>query len=164
MDYAQVINNFALLARRYCKWCEEHQLTDPKSLHYEAIGHLAQLYAAGLTLPDVDVTDHSELSEPPKEAIQAIYRSFGALPFNYYRDFFSPHIIDQSNEPGMGDLADDLTDIYLDLHRGLALLDSGIEAAAAWEWRFSFGIHWGRHAVSALRALHCYDFPDEYSK
>jgi hypothetical protein len=161
MDYKSVIDNFAALARQYCTWCEEHQSTDSKSLHYEAICHLAQLYAAGLTLPDVDVSDYDDPLDPPKDAIQAIYRSFGALPFNFYREFFDPHILDQSNEPGMGDLADDLTDVYLDLRRGLALLDSGIEAAAAWEWRFSFGIHWGRHAVNALRALHCYDFPDE---
>jgi hypothetical protein len=23
-----------------------------------------------------------------------------------------------------------------------------------WEWRFHFDVHWGEHAVDALRALH----------
>ncbi|MBT2659203.1 DUF5063 domain-containing protein [Bacillus sp. ISL-18] len=25
---------------------------------------------------------------------------------------------------------------------------------ATWEWKFSFDIHWGSHAVDAIRALH----------
>ena len=27
---------------------------------------------------------------------------------------------------------------------------------ALWEWGFNFQAHWGEHASSAIRALHCY--------
>jgi hypothetical protein len=57
--------------------------------------------------------------------------------------------------PVRGSLADDLRDVYSDVRRGLALWDSPAPPdAAIWEWRFQFEIHWGDHAIDALRALH----------
>jgi Domain of unknown function (DUF5063) len=60
-----------------------------------------------------------------------------------------------------GSLSDDLLDVYGDLQRGLVLWDKGgatksnkLRIAAIWEWRFHFEIHWGDHAIDALRALH----------
>lgn len=52
-------------------------------------------------------------------------------------------------------LADDLADIWSDLRQPLLLLESGGELSdAAWEWRFHASIHWGSHAVEALRVVH----------
>ncbi|MBK9385577.1 MAG: DUF5063 domain-containing protein [Planctomycetes bacterium] len=57
--------------------------------------------------------------------------------------------------PVAGELSDDLLDIYVDVSRGLALGRSpATRAAALWEWRFHFDMHWGAHAVQALNALH----------
>ena len=54
-----------------------------------------------------------------------------------------------------GSLADDLTDVYLDLKDGLDHLSAGVpEPAVIWEWRLSFWSHWGEHAVNALRIIH----------
>ena len=56
-----------------------------------------------------------------------------------------------------GRLADDLADIYKDLKKALELLaeqtDESIQEGL-WNLRFSFGTHWGIHAVSAIRFLH----------
>ena len=56
----------------------------------------------------------------------------------------------------VGSLADDLADTYFDLKEGLALQEAGETepSRVIWEWRFSFDIHWGEHALSALRSLY----------
>jgi hypothetical protein len=56
----------------------------------------------------------------------------------------------------MGDLADDLVHIYRHLAAGLRLHELGKVDDALWEWGFNFQAHWGEHASSAIRALHCY--------
>ncbi len=56
----------------------------------------------------------------------------------------------------VGDVADDISDIYIDVRRGLDLFDRGLESDALWVWVFNFHIHWGKHATSAIRALHAY--------
>jgi hypothetical protein len=61
------------------------------------------------------------------------------------------------DDPLLGDMADDLADIYCDLRRGL---DAWETAAAAtrleiiWTWRFAYESHWGQHAVDALGTIY----------
>ena len=50
-------------------------------------------------------------------------------------------------------MADDLTDMYFDLKRGLDLLDYDPRQAAS-EWQCSFYVHWGRHLLDAECWLH----------
>ncbi len=56
-------------------------------------------------------------------------------------------------------LADDLTDIYFDLQRGLNLFDDRLLSAerAAGVWQSSFYLHWGQHLLDAERWLHAVD-------
>jgi hypothetical protein len=77
---------------------------------------------------------------------------FSFLPGRYYSDAFDPW--GPGEEPVVADLADDLRDIYLDVQEGLAALAASPWQEAGWLWRNSFCYHWGRHAVSALKALH----------
>ena len=54
-------------------------------------------------------------------------------------------------------MADDLTDMYFDLKRGLDLLDHDPRQAAS-DWQCSFYVHWGRHLLDAecwLRSVVC---------
>src|SRR5262249_50702736 len=54
-------------------------------------------------------------------------------------------------------LSDDLAHIYCDLNRGLLKLgkrDHSVPASVVWQWKFGLETHWGRHAVSAIIALH----------
>jgi len=55
----------------------------------------------------------------------------------------------------MGDVGDDLLDVYRDVRAGLVSLDRGNAHDAAWHWSLLFRIHWGRHAAGGLFALHC---------
>lgn len=54
-----------------------------------------------------------------------------------------------------GSLADDITDIYFDLKRGLELLEQypGEPSIAASDWQQSFEFHWRHHLVDAERQL-----------
>jgi hypothetical protein len=160
MDYAASISKFAAVAHEYCAWCEGPRNSDPQKLHLEATHLLARVYAAGFELPDVTLDHYPAPPDVPENTKRAIFKSFTPLPFQYYREIFNPSV-DSTEEPVVGDIADDLTDIYLDLKGGLAFLEQGCEPEGVWHWRYLFGIHWGRHATSALRALHCYKFPDE---
>jgi hypothetical protein len=46
----------------------------------------------------------------------------------------------QDGEEMLGDVVDDLIDIYRDLRRGLVIADQN-EIDAVWEWRFNYEIH-----------------------
>jgi hypothetical protein len=99
------------------------------------------------------------MSEVTNEKWQEIFNRFTSLPFNYYSVSFSPSNVEEA--PVIGDVADDLADIYRDIKNGLWLHANRHSTEAIWEWKHSFNTHWGRHAVGALHALHCY-MADEY--
>ena len=144
---------FANAARGYCLWaeappgaCETDMLT--------ARRHLASLIAFALDLPDTacDANDPRKISQ---EAWRSVFKRFGELPVNYYSNCVDP-LHASGAESSLGDLADDLADIWRDLKSGLVLFDAGNVAAAAFAWREGFVIHWGRHAASALYVLQCW--------
>jgi Domain of unknown function (DUF5063) len=148
------IKTFADIAREYCKWCEERHVGRSQQLLVEGARLLARLYAAALDLPDIAVSDDDpDAPDIPSESRRNITSSFADLPFQMYWEVFDPIV---EEEPVCGDVTDDLTDIYLDVKSGLALFDQGSEAAAVWHWRLLFRSHWGHHATSALRAVHCW--------
>jgi hypothetical protein len=142
---------FADAAMRFCEWAEGPP-GDEGSEVAEARMHIARLYVAALALrsiggaPDPDGPKDSEWD--------LMFRRFGALPFNYYSTV-DPHVV-----PGeqffVGDLADDLADMWRDLKRGLVPYRAGDLAGAESTWRLHFDIHWGRHAAEALWALQCW--------
>ena len=81
---------------------------------------------------------------------------FADLPFQYYRVVFDPHDPEATDEPVMGDLHDDLADIYADLWHGHHEVRVGDFEKAVAIWVDSYFFHWGRHASSAVRAIDTY--------
>lgn len=53
----------------------------------------------------------------------------------------------------MGDAHDDPADIYGDLTHGLDAYDRGHPGLASAMWLHSYGINWGQHAASLLKAV-----------
>ena len=153
MDADRVVAEFTGLVRNFCH-VSEHCFED-REKEIELIREIvAALYASAFALPMVD----GEIYESPKvgEGIsQAIFQRFGSLPFNYYNCIDTPHAI-PARESSVGDLADDLRDIYVDLKSGLFFYDAGDVEQAVLEWKSSFHFHWGQHAVNVLYVLHCY--------
>lgn len=58
-----------------------------------------------------------------------------------------------------GSLADDITDIYFDLKRGLSLLKDNPDKPriAMQEWQSSFELHWRHHLTDVERQLHQFE-------
>jgi hypothetical protein len=73
---------------------------------------------------------------------------------NSYSAYFDPFDLESGSLMLLGD---DIADIYRDVRSGLEIYRQGTHCAivgAAFDWKFGFSTHWGRHAVSALTALH----------
>ena len=95
------------------------------------------------------------------EKWELIYKRMKSNLGNYehYRKIFDAR--PSNDEPPIsGSIADDLADIYRDLQDGLRRLESDPDhpATAIGDWRMSFAIHWGKHAVHAIAALHDFLF------
>jgi hypothetical protein len=106
---------------------------------------LLDVYTAALSLPlDESAEDVDAQTSPMPPRLD-----FGV--HDEYWEVLDPYI---EAEALIGALSDDVADVYADLARGLALWAADKRDAAVWEWRFGFDIHWGDHAVDALRALH----------
>jgi hypothetical protein len=164
MNYDENIDRFISIARDYCAWLEGSPLA-PAQEHFAATQFIADLYGSALKLPGVnsDFLDCSfEDQTVSVEAKRAIVERLKSFPFRYYFEVFHA-ITDTPEEPVCGDITDDLVDIYADLKEGLMLLDAVDRPRAVFHWRTTFGFHWGRHATSALRALHMYE-PDDDSE
>lgn len=145
---------FLSTVKNYCLWVE----LPPLSIHEEireAIHLVSKVYTQALLLPETETNDGFLEIDISNEEWNTAFKRFTSFPFNYYLDFFAPYQIEE-NQAGLGDLADDLADIYRDLKEGLMHYESGNLKAAIWTWKWTFNSHWGRHAVSALNALHCY--------
>ena len=148
----QRLDAFFHTATTFCQWAEGSPAL-PDDEADTAIKMLSTLYAQAEEIPAL--FDEQDAPQLPHEAWMVVYKRFEALPFKYYASYAEPH--DTSDpSPGIGDLADDLADIWRDLKGGIALYEAGNHAAAAWEWRDSFNMHWGRHASGALYALQCW--------
>lgn len=122
----------------------------------EALVRLWALYAAGLELPDSSSAELASANDVERLSDDEGLRALEAckrLPFDTYSEIYNPTIV-PPEEPVVGSLSDDLTDIYRDVAAGLRAYEKGERAAAVWEWRFGLHSHWGAHATNAIRALH----------
>ena len=137
-------------AERFCAWVEgdRHLLIDARQ-------HLLILMAS---IPPLQHLRHSgrggmEYPRRGHEGWKRDIRRFADLPFQLYRVVFDPHDLDAVDEPVMGDLHDDLADIYGDLWHGLQALRCGDADHTVSLLVDSYYFHWGRHASSALAAI-----------
>jgi hypothetical protein len=81
----------------------------------------------------------------------------------YWLEFDDPALAPVDVEHRSGSLADDLTDIYFELKRGLKMLDRdpGGSDRVAHLWELGFRRHWGQHLVDAERHLYALRVNDQ---
>jgi hypothetical protein len=155
---SSAVERFVNVAREFTSWCRSSAGPDAVANARTALIHLVNLYRAGLSLP-MDPPCGEDGTRPVIEhlpdARSTVLEHFRSLPFQYYSEVYNPQPVG-SEEPVVGDIHDDLLDIYVDVAKGLAIHDHGDIENADWEWQFSFKTHWGAHAVSAIRVLHCW--------
>ncbi|WP_100488345.1 DUF5063 domain-containing protein [Sporolactobacillus pectinivorans] len=107
--------------------------------------NLLRLYHKGLDLPQVTL----ETSKSTK--VDVSYPKLKIKKYDTYWEVFNPY---QPDEPIQGSLTDDISDIYHDLKEGISLYEQKKYKEAVWHWKFNFEMHWGAHAIDAMRALH----------
>ncbi|MBC8026435.1 MAG: DUF5063 domain-containing protein [Steroidobacteraceae bacterium] len=142
-------DNFVAVARQYCEWCVGTPATGKMEAR-AAYEMLISLLNAQISLPDAKPTS-GDYGGDGCDEYDRMHKRFASLPFQYYRSQGDPLHLDAENE--IGDLADDLTDIWLDLKPGLEMLDQGHRDSAAWHWQL-LSPHWSQHATAAVHALH----------
>ena len=140
------IERFAQAAGELCRYLESAPSMSTAT-YRELARLLAGVCALAFDLPDTEPSDRA----PRAPKLEALAIAFGER--DTYREVFDAYAND-ADEPVVGSLSDDVRDIYRELMEGLAMFDAKRVADAAWSWRFSFYMHWGEHATSALRALY----------
>jgi hypothetical protein len=146
------LDDFALAVRFYCDWASSPGTAgSAQSEMLTARRHLASLFAMAVNLPRYEC-DWVE-REPTDVEWTKTFKRFGELPVGYYGNICNPLDV-PAGEAALGDLADDLADIWRDLKEGLTIFEEGYRDAAGWQWLESFTIHWGEHAINALAVIH----------
>lgn len=112
----------------------------------ELARYLALLHAAALRLPDTKPADPAPAQRVDVPPLNLTF-GFDLYPTVVHGDDVEPPIT-------LGSLSDDVQEVRGDLLTGLALFDRGLVEDSAWEWRFQHRVHWGRHALGAIVAIH----------
>ncbi len=146
-------SRMSCVAREYCELVENLEKTplsewlvrvaDMLPRLRDAVGqlHVSEVPLSGNMEPDIDARF---------ELFSRIYGKIGE------RDGFSSDFDAQLGGQRLsGSLADDLTDIYFDVKRGIKLLDDHPDepALAIHEWQHSFSLHWKHHLMDAERQV-----------
>lgn len=167
------VMHFVAVARAFCRLVEtdvtepilETGATEPNSWMIQILSAVSDLYAAAHYLPaaeleptNIDPEDRFDLT---KAEYRAVFLRMGQIlgEARYYPDCSSSlDPLADPEPPGIGDLADDLADIYRDIKPGLRALDHNRDeyvSMVVFGWKEPlFKTHWGRHAVDAMRVLH----------
>jgi len=172
-----VVNSFVAAALDFCGLIDRKARCSNQRFFKKVLTATVRLYSCGIALPDVKpepgfnpggewfeknkgLPIEEQLKHDPKLLERAkqrqlirpnIARSLGGeLP---YRMVFEPF---RDEKAISATVSDDLEDIYLDVKEGLLMLkdQKRISASTVWTWKFKLQIHWGRHAVNVMNALH----------
>lgn len=139
------VEDFYYSALGFCSLVDDFDINKANNKIKDFLVSLLELYSKALNLPDVEpksqVVLNSEVPVPQLNFKQ----------YNHYWEVFNPY---QLEKPVEASLSDDILDIYKDVKRGIILYENRKYREAIWEWKLNFQIHWGNHAVDAIRVLH----------
>jgi hypothetical protein len=148
---AERLTEMVNVTRQYCALIDgvDHAANDWLE---ELFRLLPRLHAAVTGLAASGLDDHL----PGKPDLDARFELYSRLRSALGdRDSYWLEFDTGDGQSGMsGSLADDLTDIYFDLQRGLELLESAWPQDAVQVWKSSYRLHWGQHLVDAERHLY----------
>lgn len=153
------IDRFAGSAEAYCRHLESGPGAAPGRFLLECQRRLLDLHRSALDLPETEPSGGADVPDlASKEAARVVQRGLSpALDrFAQYSHLFDP-LESPAEAPVGSDLRLDLTEIYEDVRSGLGAWrhgSPGEKVDAAWEWRFGFVHHWGRHLTDASKAIH----------
>lgn len=160
------VEQFAAEAVRFEQWAHSNEPNAALAAR-TALLRISSLYTAALQLPSPytyagdgqPCPDVDRLSDDECAKLSA----FQAIPFDMYGEVFNPLLV-PPDEPVIGSIADDITDVYRDVVTGLRAYQTGNRAGAIWEWGFHFHHHWGKHATGAIKAIHAWLVDNEFNR
>jgi hypothetical protein len=119
------METFVRLVRAYLRLVESCDASTPRDFLAECAVLLAQIYAAGIQLPDVELPDEEFAFET--RTFESAMSRIGTLlgKYDQYAEVFDP-VFD--HEFLLTHLSDDLADIYGDLREPLEIYDRGGDA------------------------------------
>jgi hypothetical protein len=149
------VDQFALHVRGFREWVDHGTDTGAEATS-SALKHVTRLYLSALNLPNPDNSAPDRNAERGGGAeFEGVYQAMTRLPLRHYSEVFDPLPV-PAESPVVGDLPDDLADIYTEVTAGLRAYEAGDRDTAVWHLGLTFIHHWGEHATSAIRALHCW--------
>ena len=143
------IEAFVVNVHDFCNWIESDQ-HDIRSIRQTLLALLQ-----GVPYLVTNGTDKADPDDFPRRGYDGWTKDVGRLsnlPLQYYRVAFDPLAIDNESAV-VGDVCDDLADIYGELWHGLQAHDAGATIYAVNHWRDSYRSHWGLHATGAIAAI-----------
>jgi Domain of unknown function (DUF5063) len=170
---------FVASAKELCRVLELKRRRSKRTFAEQILKSTLALYGAGMELPDVHPEsgysplgewfekhkhmplEHRMRKDPRVREHAKPYATIkkqiiASLDNKYcYRTVFEP--FDPNTQTISTTLADDLADIYCDVKQGILQVGKHSEVVSVnvvWQWKFGLQSHWGRHAVSAIAALH----------
>jgi hypothetical protein len=151
-DYRRAYTDFAVRVNRFMDVVSAVEQL-PTFLFLRRVGQaIADLYSGALDLPDIEPETDTDVAE--SGGATSIYASvrdkLGSLD-----DYWKVYDSSEKEDPSHGSLADDISDIHLDLTKGLRLAEHNASPSEViWLWRDLFQFHWGDHAVGAIYAIY----------
>jgi len=164
-DYLQsdAFNALTNAAQNFCGYIENETTVSQEEFAVNVLTLLTTLYAAGLQIPElhygdeIDTDVDADISDTEKKnIISSIYKR---IPFSFYNITLYKHDLNRTENTALGDLGDDIADIYLDLKRALLKYNSPYlngKAEAVFTLAFGFSHHWGDHCIDAMHSIHHY--------
>ena len=154
------VQSIVAVAREFCALVENDKEPNSWIFARKCLVTVLRLYEKALYLPSAEVARGYEfVDRVDTDSWMAVMKEVGhKLAQDYYWMIHEPFEPFERPAPEavIGQLSDDLADIWRDVKSGLQELDRGGEAAvnaAVWSWRFTLETHWAQHAGTAIVAL-----------
>jgi hypothetical protein len=145
-------HRFLAAGEQFCRRLDDASGIDAADFRRCLHQDLAGLYAAATSLPYVEPAT-PELF-PEASGVDLSDEVIGLLDEDFYRAV-EPSLSTLGQDAELvGSLVDDLSEIAADISQALAARGRVPEVDIQWQARFDFLMHWGQHAVDALRVTH----------
>ena len=158
------VEQFAAEALRFEQWAHSNEPNAALAAR-TALLRISSLYTAALQLPSPYTYAGDGQPCPDVGLVDecAKLSAFQAITFDMYGEVYNPIVV-PPDEPVIGSIDEDITDVYRDVVTGLRAYQTGNRAGAIWEWGFHFHHHWGKHATGAIKAIHAWLVDNEFNR
>jgi hypothetical protein len=174
-DVTQALTaEFIEAARRYVAQVDAREGSSPQRFLLALQPLLCELVFRASVLPDVELPDDEcedtgckwdsdEINKSTDRRLQIygpLHASLEAFlgEYDLYWKVWDPVEL-AKDDPMRWGLSDDVAETYCDLREALAQVPPAgqqLPDDVLWDWRFSFSIHWGQHAIDAIRTIYAY--------